>query len=69
MKERTKKAKGVGGKYLQAKHSLHGDEQGWHIKGFKENFSCSFTVLAWVQGSLRQEYGVLVVGDTKDLAG
>jgi hypothetical protein len=36
------------GCYSQAKNSLHGDEESWHVEGLKENFGSSFPVFPWV---------------------
>lgn len=47
------------GRYLQAEHSLHGDEQRRDVEGLKENLSSSLSILAGVQGSLRQEHRML----------
>ncbi|RUS72567.1 hypothetical protein EGW08_019672, partial [Elysia chlorotica] len=44
---------------LQTKHSLHGDEHGWYIECFKENFCSLFSVPLWVERGFCKEHRML----------
>lgn len=47
------------GEHSQAEHSLHGDEQGWHVEGLKEHLCRLLPVLTRVEWGLRQKNRML----------
>merc|ERR1719452_186797 len=50
---------------IEGEDSLNGDIHGWHVEGLEHDLGHLLTVSLWVEGSLSQEDGLFLRGDTE----